>query len=57
MADESNTTKVQPSLGDLLRNLRGAGNPLAAIRGMVSNTRLKAQRRDNCCGNYGAPGC
>ena len=57
MSDESSETKVQPSLGDVLRNLRGAGNPLTAMRGMVSNTRLKMQRRDNCCGNYGDPGC
>ena len=57
MSDEANETKVQPSLGDLLRNLRGAGNPLSAMRGMVGNTRLKMQRRDNCCGNYGDPGC
>jgi hypothetical protein len=57
MSDEGSRTQVKPSLGDVLRNLRGAGNPLTAVRGMASNTLLKIQRRDNCCGNYGDPGC
>ncbi len=57
MADEPGQTKVKPSLGDVWRNLRGADNPLTAVRGMASNTWLKIQRRDNCCGNYGDPGC
>ncbi len=57
MAADSETTKVEPSLGDVLRNLRGARNLLVAARGMVSNSRIKIQRRDNCCGNYGDPGC
>lgn len=57
MADEASPTKIKPSLVDVLRNLRGAGSPLAAVRGMAGNTWLKMQRRDNCCGNYGDPGC
>ena len=54
MAEE---TKVRPSLGDVLRNLRHARNPWVALQGMASNTKIKIQRRDNCCGNYGDPGC
>ena len=46
MADEGSSTTVKPSLGDMLRNLRGAGNPLTALRGMAGNTLLKIQRRD-----------
>ena len=57
MSDESSRTKHKPSLIDVLRNLRGAGGPLAAVRGMAGSTWLKIQRRDNCCGNYGDPGC
>ena len=57
MADEGSSATVKPSLGDMLRNLLGAGNPLTALRGMAGNTLLKIQRRDNCCGNYGDPGC
>jgi len=49
--------KVRPSLGDAGRNLRHASNPWAAVRGWMSNTALKIRRRDNCCGNYGEPGC
>lgn len=57
MADEASSKQVKPSPGDVLRNLLGAGNPLTAVRGMARNTLLKIQRRDNCCGNYGDPGC
>ncbi len=46
-----------PSLGDVIANLRGADNPLEAARGFARNAWLKVQRRDNCCGNYGDPGC
>ncbi len=46
-----------PSLGDVLANLRSADNPLQAARGFVSNAWTKLRARDNCCGNYGDPGC
>ncbi len=46
-----------PSLADTLANLRSADSPLEAMRGMLSNTWIKLRRRDNCCGNYGDPGC
>lgn len=47
---------IKPSGADVWTNLRGAG-PLAALRGMAANTWIKLRRRDNCCGNYGDPGC
>ncbi len=49
--------KVRPSLGDVIRNLRHASSPWAAAKGMAANTKIKIQRRDNCCGHYGDPGC
>ena len=57
MVDEAGPTKPNPSLVAVLQNLCGARNPLTAVRGFLSNTWLKIQRRDNCCGNYGDPGC
>lgn len=47
----------KPSGADVWANLRGARSPLAALRGMAGNTWLKLRRRDDCCGNYGDPGC
>ena len=49
--------RIKPSGADVWANLRGAGSPLAALRGMAANTWLKLKRRDDCCGNYGDPGC
>ena len=49
--------KPTPSIGDTIANLRNADNPLHAARGFVSNAWIKLRRRDNCCGNYGDPGC
>ena len=51
------TKSVRPSGADVWANLRGARSPLSALRGMAGNTWLKLRRRDNCCGNYGDPGC
>lgn len=51
------TKSVRPSGADAWANLRGARSPLAALRGMAGNTWLKLRRRDDCCGNYGDPGC
>ena len=48
---------IKPSGADVWANLRSAGSPLAALRGMAANTWLKLKRRDDCCGNYGDPGC
>ena len=48
---------IKPSGADVWANLRRAGSPLAALRGMAANTWLKLKRRDDCCGNYGDPGC
>lgn len=48
--------RIKPSGADVWANLRGAG-ALAAVRGMAANTWIKLRRRDNCCGNYGDPGC
>ena len=48
---------VRPSGADVWANLRGAGNPLAALRGMAANSWVKLRRREDCCGNYGDPGC
>lgn len=53
----SDSSRVQPSGRDSWRNLRRAGNPVAALRGMASNSWLKLRHRHNCCGNYGDPGC
>ena len=48
---------IQPSGSDAWANLRGASSPLAAVRGMLSNTWVKIRNRDDCCGNHGDPGC
>ena len=48
--------RIKPSGADAWANLRRAG-ALAAVRGMAANTWIKLRRRDNCCGNYGDPGC
>ena len=49
--------RIKPSGADVWANLRGARSSLAALRGMAANTWLKLKRRDDCCGNYGDPGC
>ena len=49
--------KPAPSFGDVIGNLRGADSPADAVRGLLSNAWIKLRRRDNCCGNYGDPGC
>ncbi len=49
--------RINPSGSDAWDNLRGAGGPFAALRGLAANTWLKLRNRDNCCGNYGDPGC
>ena len=49
--------KPIPSFADTIANLRNARHPLAALRGIVVNNWIKLRRLDNCCGNYGDPGC
>ena len=48
---------VVPSGADSWTNLRRAGNPAAALRGLLANSWTKLRRHENCCGNYGDPGC
>lgn len=49
--------KPTPSIGDTIANLRSADSPLHALRGFFGNAWIKMRKRDNCCGNYGDPGC
>ncbi len=51
------TEQPKPSMGDALANLRGADRPWQAARGFLTNSWIKLRKRDNCCGNYGDPGC
>jgi hypothetical protein len=53
----SQRPRVRPSGGDAWANLRHASSPLVALRGFFGNSWTKMRRRDNCCGQYGEPGC
>ncbi len=46
-----------PSFRDSLVNLRRAESLRDAVRGLLANNWIKLRRLDNCCGNYGDPGC
>ena len=56
MADEPR--KVKPSMRDSLTNWRRSGLPFFARMGLsLRNNWTKLRTRQNCCGNYGQPGC
>ncbi len=46
-----------PSFRDTIINLRRSIGRRHAIYGIISNTWVKMRNVDNCCGDYGAPGC
>ncbi|MCY4619508.1 MAG: hypothetical protein OXD50_13330 [Chloroflexi bacterium] len=47
----------RPSVRDSIINLRRSIGRRHAIYGLIKNTLIKVRRLDNCCGDYGAPGC
>lgn len=47
----------RPSIRDSIVNLRRSIGRRHAVYGLLSNTLTKMRRLDNCCGNYGDPGC
>lgn len=46
-----------PSFRDTIINLRRSISRRHAIYGIISKTWVKMRNVDNCCGDYGAPGC
>ncbi len=46
-----------PSVRDSINNLRRSISRRHAIYGLIKNTLIKMRRVENCCGDYGAPGC
>lgn len=50
--------RVQPSLRDSLTNWRQSQLPFfSKMRMAMRNNWTKLRTRQNCCGNYGQPGC
>lgn len=47
----------RPTLGDTITNLRRSIGRRHAIYGLIKNNLIKVRNVDNCCGNYGDPGC
>lgn len=47
----------RPSVRDSIINLRRSISRRHALYGLIANSLIKARRLDNCCGDYGAPGC
>jgi hypothetical protein len=41
-----------------MKNFWGSDLPFAErVRLLIRNNRIKAETRQNCCGNHGEPGC
>ena len=56
MAEER--PRVQPSLRDARTNWRESDLPFfGKLRTALGNTWTKMRTRQNCCGNFGQPGC
>ena len=56
MADER--PNVQPSLRDARTNWRQSALPFfSKMRMALGNNWTKLRTRQNCCGNFGQPGC
>ncbi|MDE2966107.1 MAG: hypothetical protein OXS30_01285 [Chloroflexota bacterium] len=47
----------RPTIGDTITNLRRSIGRRHAIYGLIKNNLIKMRNVDNCCGNYGDPGC
>ena len=48
--------RVVPSVADSWHNLKQIRSPRDAWRALV-NWSYRPRRHQNCCGNYGDPGC
>ncbi len=46
-----------PSVRESITNLRRSIGRRHAIYGLIKNTLIKMRNIENCCGNYGDPGC
>ena len=49
--------RIRPSLRDGITNLRRADSIRDALLGLFGRTLVKVRNLDDCCGDYGAPGC
>ena len=50
--------KVRPSFSAVRANWRNSDLPFFGKLGAAfRNSLTKIRKRDNCCGNYGEPGC
>ena len=57
MAEEE-PSRVRPSLSDVRANWRESDLPFFSKLGAAfGNTWTKMRTRQNCCGNFGEPGC
>ncbi len=56
MAEEP--SRVRPSLSAVRANWRESDLPFfGKLRAALGNTWTKMSTRQNCCGNFGQPGC